>query len=76
MLKILIGYTSSMAQKLLSTLTSIVTSSDQPSPAPGQLPYSIHFRTLGNIAYFMGSLNTERSVYEGMEKRIVDALKL
>ena len=80
MLRVSTVYTSPMTQKLLTVLLTVLTtraaSSDQPSPALGQLLYSVHFLTLGNIAYFMGSLNTERSVYERMEKRVADALRL
>lgn len=40
------------------------------SVAPGGAPYAIHFRTLGNVGYFMTSLNTKREVVRAVEDRI------
>jgi dethiobiotin synthetase/adenosylmethionine--8-amino-7-oxononanoate aminotransferase len=44
--------------------------SDVVSVAPGGAPYGIHFRTLGNVAYFMTSLNTKGNVIRSVEDRI------
>jgi dethiobiotin synthetase/adenosylmethionine--8-amino-7-oxononanoate aminotransferase len=43
-------------------------------PAPGASPFSIHYRTLGDVAYFMTSLNTSPSVIRSVEDRIWQAL--
>lgn len=38
--------------------------------APGGAPFSVHFRTLGNVAYFMTSLNTPAATVRSVEDRI------
>jgi dethiobiotin synthetase/adenosylmethionine--8-amino-7-oxononanoate aminotransferase len=40
------------------------------SSAPGGAPFGIHYRTLGNVAYFMTSLNTPRKTIEEVENRL------
>ncbi|KAF8623721.1 hypothetical protein AX17_007418 [Amanita inopinata Kibby_2008] len=67
------GYTSHSAENLLAPLREIA-SNDAVSSALGGLPFSIHFRTLGNVAYFMTSLNTAPSVIRSVEDRIWKAL--
>ncbi|KAK2460929.1 hypothetical protein APHAL10511_007399 [Amanita phalloides] len=63
------GYNSHSAEELMAPLRA--TSDDRiSSPAPGGLPYNIHFRTLGNVAYFMTSLNTSPSVLRSVEDKI------
>ncbi|KAI0784460.1 onanonoxo-7-onima-8-eninoihtemlysoneda [Abortiporus biennis] len=63
------GYQSHSAERLLQSIKDTV-GSDNPSPAPGGAPFGINFRTLGNIAYFMLSLNTSPEVIRSVEKRI------
>lgn len=43
--------------------------------APGGASFTTHYRTLGNVAYFMTSLNTRPSLIRAMEKKISDILK-
>ena len=35
---------------------------------------AIHFRTLGDVAYFMASLNTPESTFRALETRILSTL--
>ncbi|KAJ3744357.1 PLP-dependent transferase [Lentinula detonsa] len=74
------SYTSTSAETVFEPLcqilppTSTPTSSFGPAKAtPGSLStpgYSIHFRTLGNVAYFMTSLNTTLDVVREVQARI------
>jgi len=57
------GYVSHCARKLLETMK-----------APEGGLFGTHFRTLGNVAYFMTSLNTPRENIEVIENRISMAL--
>jgi hypothetical protein len=36
--------------------------------------FDIHFRTLGDVGYFITSLNTERQVIAKVEERILEVL--
>ncbi|KAJ2926902.1 hypothetical protein H1R20_g10184, partial [Candolleomyces eurysporus] len=63
------GYTSFFAQNLLGPLKTPFEDSGL-SDAPGGAPYGIHYRTLGNIGYFMTSLNTKASVIRSLEDKI------
>ena len=38
--------------------------------APGGAPFTIHFRTLGDVAYFLTSLNTPPATIRAVEDRI------
>jgi dethiobiotin synthetase/adenosylmethionine--8-amino-7-oxononanoate aminotransferase len=38
-------------------------------------PFGIHFRTLGNVAYFMTSLNTPYETIRSVEERIRSTLQ-
>lgn len=40
------------------------------SAAPGGAPFGIHYRTLGNVAYFMTSLNTPQQTIEEVENKL------
>lgn len=64
------GYQSLSAQKLLEPIKNADAEGNELSAAPGGAPFGIHFRTLGNVAYFMLSLNTPRSVVHSMQDRI------
>ena len=64
------GYTSHSAQVALKPLGDLLGPDNGLSPAPGASPFSIHYRTLGNVAYFMTSLNTSASVIRSVEDRI------
>ena len=43
--------------------------------APGGAPFGVHFRTLGDVAYFMTSLNTTSGVIKSIEDKIWKALE-
>lgn len=65
------GYQSQSAQALLKSLHDAVGgSSPDGFCAPGGAPFSVHFRTLGDVAYFMTSLNTPHSTIRAVEDRI------
>ncbi|KAI0033102.1 pyridoxal phosphate-dependent transferase [Vararia minispora EC-137] len=69
------GYESHSAQMVLSSLAQAVGSIESgTSAAPGGGPFSVHFRTLGNVAYFMTSLNTPDATIREVEDRIWAAL--
>ncbi|KAF9243545.1 pyridoxal phosphate-dependent transferase [Melanogaster broomeanus] len=63
------GYASHSAQALLRSVATSV-SDNSVSSAPGGAPFGIHYRTLGNVAYFMTSLNTPRETIEEVENRL------
>ncbi|KAL1744717.1 pyridoxal phosphate-dependent transferase [Schizophyllum fasciatum] len=64
------GYVSHSAQELLKGLGYVGRGEGALSSAPGGAPFSIHFRTLGDVAYLMLSLNTEEGVVRDVEDRI------
>jgi dethiobiotin synthetase/adenosylmethionine--8-amino-7-oxononanoate aminotransferase len=64
------GYQSMAAQELLRGLKKVTMGDDMFSAAPGGSPYGIHFRTLGDVAYFMLSLNTPAETIRSIEDRI------
>ena len=68
------GYTSHSAQVVLKSLGKLLGPDNGSSPAPGAGPFSIHYRTLGDVAYFMTSLNSSASVIRSVEDRIWRAL--
>ncbi|KAI0833714.1 onanonoxo-7-onima-8-eninoihtemlysoneda [Trametes gibbosa] len=68
------GYQSHSARALLESIKTAV-STDTLSPAPGGSPFGIHYRTLGNVAYFMLSLNTPSGVVRDVEGRVWTALE-
>ncbi|KIJ66816.1 hypothetical protein HYDPIDRAFT_85680 [Hydnomerulius pinastri MD-312] len=63
------GYASHSAQMLLQSIKA-PTGEGPMSSAPGGVPFGIHYRTLGNVAYFMTSLNTPRETIEEIENRV------
>ncbi|KAH9958580.1 onanonoxo-7-onima-8-eninoihtemlysoneda [Russula dissimulans] len=65
------GYGSHSAQALLKGLGDAVGgTSREVTSAPGGAPVSIHFRTLGDVAYFMTSLNTPPATIRAVEDRV------
>ncbi|KAG6828674.1 hypothetical protein H0H92_007089 [Tricholoma furcatifolium] len=68
------GYTSHAAQDTFKSLKDLHLREDAEhslaTSAPGGAPYSVHYRTLGNVAYFMTSLNTRPEVVREVEDRI------
>jgi len=62
------GYRSTAAQEILGPIRDADPGSTDPSP------FGIHFRTLGDLGYFITSLNTERQIVAKVEKRILDVL--
>ncbi|KAG2153945.1 pyridoxal phosphate-dependent transferase [Suillus clintonianus] len=63
------GYASHSAQTLLQSLR-LPLEDGSSSAAPGGAPFGVHYRTLGNVAYFMSSLNTSRATIEALEERL------
>ncbi|KAF9223615.1 onanonoxo-7-onima-8-eninoihtemlysoneda [Gyrodon lividus] len=63
------GYASQTAQALLRPIKTSARDGSV-SSAPGGVPFGIHYRTLGNVAYFMTSLNTPRETIEEVENRL------
>lgn len=63
------GYASHSAQALLQSLR-LPLDDGSTSSAPGGAPFGVHYRTLGNVAYFMSSLNTSRATIEALEDRL------
>ncbi|KAG1723368.1 pyridoxal phosphate-dependent transferase [Suillus paluster] len=63
------GYASHSAQALLQSMR-LPLDDGSTSPAPGGAPFGVHYRTLGNVAYFMSSLNTSRATIEALEDRL------
>ncbi|KAF9484363.1 PLP-dependent transferase [Pholiota conissans] len=68
------GYTSQSAQTLFQPLYEPKAPDGILSSAPGGAPFGIHYRTLGDVAYFMTSLNTSVSVIRSIEDRIWETL--
>jgi len=69
------GYTSFAAQNSLVKLLSIEPTSDGTiAPTPDGSPSGVHYRTLGNVAYFIGSLTTDDNTYRNIENRIISAI--
>ncbi|KAL1701679.1 pyridoxal phosphate-dependent transferase [Schizophyllum commune] len=68
------GYVSHSAQELLKELGAVERGEGGLSSAPGGAPFGIHFRTLGDVAYLMLSLNTEDKVVREVEDRVWQAI--
>ncbi|KAL1690629.1 pyridoxal phosphate-dependent transferase [Schizophyllum commune] len=68
------GYVSHSAQELLKGLGNVERGEGGLTSAPGGAPFSIHYRTLGDVAYLMLSLNTENRVVREVEDRIWQAI--
>ncbi|KAG6889742.1 hypothetical protein C0995_015040 [Termitomyces sp. Mi166 len=72
-------YTSHAAQNVFEPLKYLHLREDAEhalaTGAPGGAPYSVHYRTLGNVAYFMTSLNTKPEVVREVEDRIWGVLE-
>ncbi|KAJ7074717.1 PLP-dependent transferase [Mycena amicta] len=64
------GYVSHSAQTLLQGLKSSDIGAEDTYP-----PFSVHYRTLGNVAYFMTSLNTPPETIRALEEKIWTALQ-
>ncbi|KAJ7472139.1 PLP-dependent transferase [Mycena latifolia] len=65
------GYVSQSAQNLFQSLKIT-----EPESATSDFPqFSMHFRTLGNVAYFMTSLNTAPETIRSVEDKIWRALQ-
>jgi dethiobiotin synthetase/adenosylmethionine--8-amino-7-oxononanoate aminotransferase len=65
------GYRSHSAKAMLKSLGDAVGGTSQGvTSAPGGAPFSIHFRTLGDVAYFITSLNTPPATIRAVEDRV------
>ncbi|WAQ88313.1 hypothetical protein PtA15_9A440 [Puccinia triticina] len=62
------GYTSCAAKNFLSRLQSSQLSGDQ------HIPFGLHARPLGNVAYFISSLNTPSDTLKAIQSAIVKSL--
>jgi dethiobiotin synthetase/adenosylmethionine--8-amino-7-oxononanoate aminotransferase len=69
------GYTSHSAQVIMQSLNLCSQTDSDLTAAPGGAPFGIHFRTLGDVAYFMTSLNTTSSIIRSIEDKIWKTLK-
>lgn len=71
------GYQSTASEALLRRLrygAPLVPGSADVSPAG--LPFNIHARPLGNVVYWMASLNSEPATLRAIEEAVLDALKV
>lgn len=69
----MVGYQSNSAQNLLQRIRTVVDTGEL-TDIPGGAPFGVNFRTLGNVAYFMLSLNTPEALIRTLEHRIWDVL--
>lgn len=65
----MIGYQSHSAQDLFQGIRSAVDTNEL-SRVPGGAPFGINYRTLGNVAYFMLSLNTPSHLVRTLEDKL------
>ena len=71
-----LGYQSHSARAIFESLRlATQENADVLSTAPGGSPFGMHYRTLGDVAYFMLSLNTQPEVTRTVEERIWTALQ-
>jgi len=70
-----LGYGSHLAQTLLQSIKGSIPSEQLVSSAPGGAAFGINYRTLGNVAYFMTSLNTPATTIRSVEDKIWSALE-
>ncbi|KAG5639590.1 hypothetical protein H0H81_010792 [Sphagnurus paluster] len=70
------GYTSHAAVEAFGPLRELLQNDNGGSGAPSGAAYEVHFRTLGNVGYFMTSLNTKPEVIRSVEDRIWNVLQL
>ncbi|KAF8150737.1 PLP-dependent transferase [Crassisporium funariophilum] len=68
------GYTSHSAQATMQALSICPQDGHDLSAAPGGAQFGVHFRTLGDVAYFITSLNTSSTVIRSIEDKIWKAL--
>lgn len=64
------GYSSHSAEIVFRPIDQHDDGGNGFSAAPGGAPFGVHFRTLGDVAYFMTSLNTSSAVLRSLEDRI------
>lgn len=69
-----LGYQSHSAQQLLESLRVAADDTTDVNEA-GMTPFGINYRTLGNVAYFMLSLNTPPATIRHIENRIWKTLQ-
>ncbi|KAH8094455.1 onanonoxo-7-onima-8-eninoihtemlysoneda [Cristinia sonorae] len=67
------GYQSHSAQNILAGVKQAI-DHGMDSQMPGGAPFGINYRTLGDVAYFMLSLNTPPGITRVVEQRILDTL--
>ena len=69
------GYKSNSAVRLLASLKEVhADTAETGASVLGSPAYGINFRTLGNVAYFMSSLNTDPALLRSVEDRIWSTL--
>ncbi|KAF9020973.1 PLP-dependent transferase [Hymenopellis radicata] len=64
------GYVSQSAEAVFQPIGLAEVEGTELSAAPGGQPFGVHFRTLGNVAYFITSLNTSATVLRSLEDKI------
>ncbi|EEB97766.1 hypothetical protein MPER_02846, partial [Moniliophthora perniciosa FA553] len=64
------GYVSHSAEAVFKSLAVADTTDGSLSVSPGGAPFGVHFRTLGNVAYFITSLNSAPSTLRTLEDKI------
>ncbi|ESK92356.1 onanonoxo-7-onima-8-eninoihtemlysoneda [Moniliophthora roreri MCA 2997] len=64
------GYASHSAEAVFKDLAVADTPDGSLSVSPGGAPFGVHFRTLGNVAYFITSLNSAPSTLRSLEDKI------
>ena len=69
-INVLSGYTSMSAQATFTPLRECITNADNTPSAPTGAPFTTHYRTLGEVAYFITSLNTHPSIVRSLEDKI------
>lgn len=68
------GYSSTASESLLRQLRHGPSISSSPSASPAGLPFNIHARPLGNVVYFMSSLNSSPTTLRSVEAALLSAL--
>ncbi|KAG9018299.1 hypothetical protein FRB93_000002 [Tulasnella sp. JGI-2019a] len=69
------GYQSTLAQRILKGLNASEVEATPPLNSKATFSFNIHHRTLGDVAYFMTSLNTPEITIRALESRIMSVLQ-
>ncbi|KAI5477198.1 hypothetical protein MNV49_006642 [Pseudohyphozyma bogoriensis] len=69
------GYASTAAQSLLAQLREGPSLPSSPNTSTAGLPFNVHARPLGNVIYFMSSLNSTPETLRGVEKALLEGIR-